>query len=180
MSLLPERLRVQLGLEVEKPQTQLQELQEALSCSALTYEERLIGFGLCFGAGALLSLTSLFSFARLMRGYPRDFAVKYTLGNLIAICSTAFLVGPRKQVANMMHERRWLTVTVWCGAMVLTLTSALCVKEAGVTFICILVQFTAGVWYGLSYIPYGQGACIGGLKSAISRLTGYPTAAGAG
>jgi hypothetical protein len=148
MSLLPnfERLKVQLGLQEEKEKTRCEELQECVSCPPLSYEERLGGFALCFGAGMFLTLTSMFSFARLLRGYPRDFAIKYTCGNLIAICSTAFLIGPRKQIQNMSHERRWIAALVWLGAMAMTLISALAVESAELTTLCILVQFGAGIW----------------------------------
>lgn len=149
-TLLPERVRVTFGLQKEKEKTRLEELEETLTCTWLTYEDRLLGFALCFGAGILLSLSSMFSFARLLRGYPRDFAIKYTCGNLLAICSTAFLISPRKQVANMTHERRWVAALAWCGAMVMTLISAFAIHIGEITFLCILVQFGAGVWSALS------------------------------
>jgi hypothetical protein len=64
------------------------------------------GFGICFAAGTLLSLSSMFSFAKLVMGFPTDFAVKYTFGNLLAICSTGFLIGPARQAKQMMAASR--------------------------------------------------------------------------
>lgn len=106
--------------------------------------------------GVLLSLTSMFSFTKLVLGYPRDFAIKYTLGNIIAICSTAFIIGPMRQVRNMSASHRWLAAMLYVGAMILTLVSAFYAKSAFITLLCIIAQFCAMVWYVASYIPFGR------------------------
>mmetsp|Transcript_11450 Transcript_11450/g.29772 ORF Transcript_11450/g.29772 Transcript_11450/m.29772 type:complete len:195 (+) Transcript_11450:62-646(+) len=147
-----DRVKQRLGLQ-EK--SELQELQESM-CPALTYEQRFWGFAACFCAGVLLSITSMFSFTKLVLGQPRDFAIKYTLGNIIAICSTAFIIGPMRQVKNMSASHRWLAALLYLGAMVLTLVSAFYVQNAFVTLLCILAQFCAMVWYVASYIPFGR------------------------
>lgn len=143
-----ERIQISLGLKAEERErpTRLQQLEESVSCSEMSHEDRLFGFALCFGAGVLLSLSSMFSFARLLRGHPRDFAVKYTVGNILAICSTAFLISPRRQFRQMTEESRWVAAAVWIGAMVATLLSAFVTKIAAVTLLCIVVQFSAGIW----------------------------------
>mmetsp|Transcript_11451 Transcript_11451/g.29774 ORF Transcript_11451/g.29774 Transcript_11451/m.29774 type:complete len:229 (+) Transcript_11451:62-748(+) len=121
-----------------------------------TRPQRFWGFAACFCAGVLLSITSMFSFTKLVLGQPRDFAIKYTLGNIIAICSTAFIIGPMRQVKNMSASHRWLAALLYLGAMVLTLVSAFYVQNAFVTLLCILAQFCAMVWYVASYIPFGR------------------------
>jgi len=114
------------------------------------------GFGFCFLAGVALTLTSMFSFTKMVMGHPRDFAIKYTFGNILAICSTGFLIGPMRQIKNMSAESRWIAALIYAGAMVLTLVAAFAIKSAGITVLCIMCQFCAGVWYVLSYIPFGR------------------------
>lgn len=114
------------------------------------------GFVICFSAGILLSLSSMFSFTKLILGYPRDFAIKYTIGNILAICSTGFLVGPGRQLRNMTAANRWIAALMYLVAMIMTLVSAFKIQIAVVTVLFIALQFCAMVWYCLSYIPFGR------------------------
>lgn len=57
-------------------------------CPGLSYSTRLVGFAVCFLLGFVLSLASLTSLTQLLLGNPRPFATKYTLGNLISLCSS--------------------------------------------------------------------------------------------
>ena len=42
-----------------------------------------------------------------------QFAVLYTIGNIIALFSTAFLFGPMRQVKNMFHSKRALATVIY-------------------------------------------------------------------
>lgn len=129
----------------------------SLRCHALApTQQRMYGFGICFSAGILLSLASMFSFTKLLLGYPRDFAIKYTIGNILAICSTGFLMGPARQLRNMTAAKRWVAALIYLFAMVMTLVSAFKIQIAMVTVLFIVIQFCAMVWYCLSYIPFGR------------------------
>ena len=84
-----------------------------------------MGFGFCFILGTLLSLTSLSSFGAVLLGNPAPFAFKYTVGNVLSLCSYCFLVGPANQCSGMFAKSRWfITVsylasfgaTLVCGA----------------------------------------------------------------
>lgn len=98
----------------------------------------------------------MFSFTKLLLGQPRDFAIKYTLGNVLALCSTAFLIGPMRQVRNMTASHRWVAALIYLGAMAMTLVSVFKFENAPLTLVCIIMQFCAMVWYVLSYIPFGR------------------------
>ena len=88
-----ERARTAVGLQ----RTRRDEVVETI-CPNLTFRQRLYGFGICLGIGYLISLGSVVFFHKLVAGNPIPFAVNYTLGNLISLGSTAFLIGPRRQL----------------------------------------------------------------------------------
>ena len=59
---------------------------------------------------------------------PVTFAILYTIGNIISLCSTAFLVGPVKQIKNMFAEKRLIATIVFLVSMIITLVVAIAVR----------------------------------------------------
>lgn len=57
-------------------------------CCTLTLKERILGFGVCFAFGVFLSILATFNITK-----PVTFATLYTIGNIVSLFSTAFLVG---------------------------------------------------------------------------------------
>ena len=159
-----DRMKSRLGYDsLEDPpenQSLLQQIQEG---TTLTRTQRLVGAALCLTLGAFLTLlapTLLFS--------PRKFAVTYTLGNILSMGSTLFLVGPAKQLSNMFSSRdRSIAVTVFLSTMILTLYVALGLHSTLLALPCILVQTVAMIWYLLSYIPW--------LKNIVLSMLGRQT-----
>ena len=106
-------------------------------------------------------------------------AINYTLGNIIALGSTAFLVGPARQLKRMTHPTRWGAALVYVLAIAATLVCALVLPhvapkmptsmDGALVIACIVVQFLAMFWYGLSYIPYGRrmlrACCVSAMES---------------
>jgi hypothetical protein len=89
------------------------------------------GFGACLVVGLILSLCSFLTF-----GHPPRFAVivrlfdlsfflfffyltvclfffQYTLGNLVSLCGTFFLVGPFRQLKLMVKPTRWIAAVIY-------------------------------------------------------------------
>lgn len=140
-------LKAALGFE-EEQKSALEELTE--SCS-LTYEQRLIGFSICFITGWVFSfLSSLF----IVR--PVKFALVYTLGSLCSIGSTAFLFGPIRQIKSMCAASRRIATLLYFLCMGLTLWAALKVESVPLVIVFLVLQLLAMIWYSLSYIPGGQ------------------------
>ncbi len=142
-----DRLGGQVGDEVEE-QGLLQQLNEA---STLNRTQRLLGFGVCFSIGMLLSLASQLFILR-----PVKLATTLTLGNMLSIGSMMFLMGPAKQCENMMDEKRRGATVAYLGSLALTLLAAFLVKSRLLCLLCIAVQYSALLWYSLSYVPYGR------------------------
>lgn len=121
----------------------------------------MIGFGLCFGIGYLISFSSFTFFVDLLEGDPLPFVYVYTLGNLLSLFSSMFLVGPKKQCKNMFdNTRKWTSITyLTC----LFLTFVVCfipgmdeVARLLILVVLLFTQFFASLWYSLSYIPYAR------------------------
>ena len=104
----------------------------------------------------VLSLSALGSLGGLLLGNPAPFAFKYTFGNLLALGSSSFLVGPAKQCRDMLTPERRTASIVYFVTLFGTLWSVFVLKWRLVSFACVILQFGALTWYMLSYVPYGQ------------------------
>lgn len=58
----------------------------------------------------------------------KGFAIFFTAGNLSSIAATCFIVGPKKQLQNMLTNQRMAACGAYFGAMALTLFVALRVR----------------------------------------------------
>lgn len=146
---IADRMKLLMGIEQEPVEAGfLEELEEYLT---LSKEQRLYGFLYCLGLGATLSiLSSLFIF-----NYEA-FAFFYTIGNVLSLGSTAFLVGPKQQCQNMAHPHRLAATLLYLCMMALTLYVVFEVKNAVLALLCVMLQSLALSWYCLSYIPYAR------------------------
>eukprot|EP00658_Telonema_sp_P-2_P064647 TRINITY_DN5377_c0_g1_i2.p2 TRINITY_DN5377_c0_g1~~TRINITY_DN5377_c0_g1_i2.p2 ORF type:complete len:160 (+),score=37.95 TRINITY_DN5377_c0_g1_i2:215-694(+) len=61
-------------------------------CS-LSWKQRLMCFAICGAIGFVLSFGSFLRFMKALGGNPVPFAKVYSLGNIISLCATGFLVG---------------------------------------------------------------------------------------
>ena len=93
-------------------------------------------------------------------GSFRKFSVPYSLGIVLALSSTFFLVGPLKQAKMMFHKKRILATIFLILTIAATLVCALVFsnkKVAGLLVILFLcLQVVAFFWYAISYIPYAR------------------------
>lgn len=140
-------------------------LEELKQCCKLSYRERLYGFATCFVVGFCLTMLSSFYIWDIST-HPERFAITYTLGNIVGLAGTGFLIGPVRQIKGMFKETRVIATCVFLAAMGATLYFALGPKKAGLVLICIIVQFLAFAWYCASYIPFAR-RCI---KKTLSSM----------
>lgn len=151
-------LRKFMGFETEEEKQQN-------PCPSLSYKERMIGFGICFGVGILIQFFSMGSIIGIFVGNPGKFAVLFSFGNIFSILGTFFLMGPYAQYERMKDESRKYTSMVFAGSLVLTLISYYLLKSNLLTFIFLLIQFFSYIWYVLSYIPYGRDLVLNCIKN---------------
>jgi len=130
---------------------------------SLTYNQRLWGFGICFCLGCACSFFATLSWLPGKHSAiknPSNFAIPYSLGNIVAICSTGFLWGPKTQCKNMFKPIRRVATIVYLFFLALTLIVCFTMKnENGVGFLVIvlvIIQALALFWYCASYIPFAR------------------------
>ncbi|KAF3831341.1 hypothetical protein GH733_000078 [Mirounga leonina] len=88
----------------------LPEPHVVLEASSLSYSTRLKWFVICFVCGIFFSI--LGTGLLWLPGGIKLFAVFYTFGNLAALASTCFLMGPVKQLKKMFETTRLLATII--------------------------------------------------------------------
>lgn len=144
-----------------RERTVVEQAEEACCacCPKLSWRQRLIGFGFCFCLGIVIELGSFMRLVELVQGNPKPFAVCYTLGNIVSICSSFFLAGPQKQLKSMLKPTRIICTVTYLVAIAATLFCAFyphIPMRAGLIMILICVQTLALFWYMISYIPFAR------------------------
>ncbi|CAK63151.1 unnamed protein product (macronuclear) [Paramecium tetraurelia] len=122
-------------------------------CPKLSYQQRLWGFLICSGIGWFLEFCAFISF---FQGNGKEFAIIFSIGNLVAIMSTLFLSGPKDQCKKMADKSRLISTIIFFSTLIVTLVLAFATDLTFLTLLMTLVQFCAYVWYVLSFIPFGQ------------------------
>ncbi|XP_008787658.2 vesicle transport protein SFT2B isoform X2 [Phoenix dactylifera] len=124
-----------LGADEEQDQDFLGESNGSCSLSPL---QRLYGFAACLVAGLACMLLSLIVFLK-----PIKFAVIFTFGNILAVGSTAFLIGPGRQVRMMLDPVRVYATVIYIGCVILALVSALWIHSKVLALLAIISEICA-------------------------------------
>lgn len=140
-------------------------------CPKLTFQQRVMGFAICFVSGYLVTFGSFKLFVKLVEGNPAPFVFVYSFGNILSLMSSMFLCGPQKQFKNMFDESRRITSVVYLSSLGSSI--AICFipiptgPRIGLLVILLFVQMMASLWYTLSYIPYGRATARRFLTSSL-------------
>mmetsp|Transcript_10977 Transcript_10977/g.16558 ORF Transcript_10977/g.16558 Transcript_10977/m.16558 type:complete len:249 (-) Transcript_10977:128-874(-) len=141
-------------------------------CPQMTYQQRVMGFAICFTAGYLMSFVSLKLIFKLVEGNPAPFVFMYTSGNLLSLLSSTFLSGPSRQFKNMFDDKRKTTSIIYLSTLgtsiVVCFIPLPALPKMGVLVLLLLVQMCASLWYTLSYVPYGRATARRMLRSVMS------------
>jgi hypothetical protein len=120
---------------------------------SMSYETRMKGFVGCFIIGWILSFCSVIA---ISIANINGFVLLYSFGNAVSIFATMFLMGPLRQLKSMFAPVRLLATLVFLGMLVTTIVVAIQTQNFVIVLVCVLLQFVAGLWYAISYIPYGE------------------------
>ena len=110
-------------------------------CPNLSFKDRVQGCLACFGFGVIISFLSFLSW---WGGQIATFAIFYTFGNIVAICGSGFLMGPKRQCRNMTRARRLPATGMYVLMMILTLTLACMDAPAIFVLFCVFCRAHAG------------------------------------
>ncbi|XP_034936346.1 vesicle transport protein SFT2A [Chelonus insularis] len=141
-------------------------MTQIMDDTTLSWSTRIKGFAICFIVGILLSF--LGSFALFLNRGISVFAVFYTLGNLISLASTCFLMGPVNQLKKMFASSRIIATLLVFLSIGLTLYAAIKLEKPGLALVFIIIQSLSMTWYSLSYIPYARDAVKKTVESCIT------------
>lgn len=131
-------------------------ITQVIDNNSLSWNTRVKGFIICFVLGFVMSfLGSVLLF--LPNGLIL-FAVFYTFGNVLALSSTCFLMGPVNQCKKMFAKTRVIATIVMFLALIMTLIAAFVIHKKALALLMVVIQFLAMTWYSLSYIPYARDA----------------------
>eukprot|EP01016_Furgasonia_blochmanni_P037996 TRINITY_DN4543_c0_g3_i2.p1 TRINITY_DN4543_c0_g3~~TRINITY_DN4543_c0_g3_i2.p1 ORF type:complete len:231 (+),score=13.69 TRINITY_DN4543_c0_g3_i2:99-791(+) len=133
----------------------------------LSFQERLLCFAGCWVVGLLVQFMSFGSFAQIALGNPTPFALSITIGNILSLMGTGFLVGFKRQFTNMSDPNRLYTSIVYVGAIIMTLFSAFVLHSGILCLLSVLVQIGAYFWYCASYIPYARTCILNCFKNTV-------------
>lgn len=125
-------------------------LEDVDAACTLSWKARLAGFIVCFLVSVVLvGLGYLFI---VLRKIPA-FAVVYSIGAIVAILSTGFLVGPMKQFKVMMEKGRIVATIIYVAAIIVTIVVG--VKKMLIpAIICMVLQVLAFIFYSLTFMPF--------------------------
>ncbi|GFP81094.1 vesicle transport protein sft2b [Phtheirospermum japonicum] len=99
-------------------------LDETEGLCSLSPVQRIYGFAACLLAGLVCMLLSLIAFAK-----PIKFALLFTFGNVLAVGSTALLIGPTQQLRMMFDSVRIYATAIYIGSVIVALVCALLVSD---------------------------------------------------
>nr|XP_034964467.1 vesicle transport protein SFT2A [Zootoca vivipara] len=139
---------------------------QVLDSSTLSFSTRVKWFAICFASGIVCSILGT-AMLWLPGSGTKLFAVFYTLGNIAALASTCFLMGPMKQLKKMFEPTRLIVTIVMLLCFICTLCAVFWWGKKGLALLFCILQFFAMTWYSLSYIPYARDAVIKCLTSCL-------------
>lgn len=125
---------------------------EEPGCFDLTYSERIIGFGICAGCGLLSGILAIVSIFLLNL---RKFAVLFTISTILFFVALTLLIGYKKILNSCADKSRmYASIILVCG-MLFTLFFGVVKTSRILTILGFAVEFTAFLYFALSYIPGG-------------------------
>lgn len=155
MSRALEKAKMLVGMEVDEEaaeeETSSSFIDDFNRDCTLSTTQRLYGFAICLATGLACTFLSMLVFFR-----PIKFAITFTFGNMLALGSTAFLIGPKRQVGMMLDPVRIYATALYIASIIIALFCALYVHNKLLTLFAIILEFSALIWYSLSYIPFAR------------------------
>ncbi|KAL6518438.1 hypothetical protein OROGR_018940 [Orobanche gracilis] len=148
-----EKMKMLVGMEVDDEEQQQESsfIDDFNRNCTLSTKQRLYGFAVCLAVGITCTLLSMLVFF-----HPIKFGITFSFGNLLALGSTAFLIGPKRQMTMMLDPVRIYATAIYIASIIIALFCAVYVRNKLLTLLAIVLEFGALIWYSLSYIPFAR------------------------
>ncbi|XP_068088015.1 vesicle transport protein SFT2A isoform X4 [Hyperolius riggenbachi] len=140
---------------------------QVLNSTTLSFGTRVKWFAICFVCGIAFSILGS-ALLWVPTAGIKLFAVFYTLGNVAALASTCFLMGPLKQFKKMFEPTRLIATVIMLLCLVCTLCAVFWWHKKGLALLFCILQFLAMTWYSISYIPFARDAIIKCFSSCLN------------
>lgn len=136
-------------------------------CPDLSMKFRFIGFLVCISISFIFGTFASISIFKFVSGNVSSFIIMDSIATASAISASFFLKGPKAQWKTITHKKRIIPSIIFVLAFIMTFISLLVIKIKILAVVFLGIQFTAGVFYCLSFIPYGKKLCIACCKSCF-------------
>uniref|UniRef100_A0A158Q811 Vesicle transport protein n=1 Tax=Elaeophora elaphi TaxID=1147741 RepID=A0A158Q811_9BILA len=111
----------------------------------------------CFlGCLCLSVICSLGGSALLFNWRLTGFTVMVSLGSILSLFGTCFLMGPLKQLQKMFERGRFLASLMYLLSIVFTLIAGLVFSSPPLALVFLVGQYIAMAWYSITYIPFAR------------------------
>jgi len=140
------------------------------NCCGLSLQQRILGLLITAALGLLLFFMSMYLFFTSVVN-PGVFAFTFTLANVCFIASSCFIIGPLRQLKMMCDAQRMIATCLYLGSLAFALIAALLLDSWILTFLAVIMEVCAFVWYVFSYIPYGRACLSNTCKGCFSSVS---------
>jgi hypothetical protein len=124
----------------------------------------------CTAIGMIISLMgSLILLGGFDAANLQVFIALYVVGNVIALCATGFLCGPRVQCKKMWDPTRRYTTAFYLSTLIVVFACAVTKQNILLILALLFVSYCASIWYSASYIPFGRKIILACLKRTICK-----------
>ncbi|VDM41533.1 unnamed protein product [Toxocara canis] len=138
---------------VTQPQNGAEEEDDFTVITSLSWDLRVQCF---IGAFFLSLLCSMLGSALLFTRRVTGFCVMVSLGSVISLIGTCFLMGPIKQLQKMFERGRFIASSIYLATIVLTVVAGLVLSNPPLALLFVILQYIAMAWYSISYIPFAR------------------------
>uniref|UniRef100_A0A7S0GPF7 Vesicle transport protein n=1 Tax=Amorphochlora amoebiformis TaxID=1561963 RepID=A0A7S0GPF7_9EUKA len=122
----------------------------------MSYMQRMAGFVMSLISGlVMMGLASMY-LPMIFIGMPQKFAFTYALANLLLLTSSCFMVGPKKQIENMMQAHRAAAAIAWLASTMGLLYVVWQMRFFLYVATALTIQVISLLYYVGTYLPWGN------------------------
>ena len=136
-------------------------------CPSLSMRTRIYAFGICLCFGILLDLLASGALKSAEDGHFLKFTIPYTLGTILCISGSFFLMGPKRQFKKAFAPERRITSIILVLSILACLIVGFFTTSFALLLVLVIIQLCAYVWYSIIMFPCGKKICCGCCKKAM-------------